>query len=455
MAVNNDKHKRPPPRPYGLPPPPPPMYGYPPIPGTYGVYPYPGGYGIPPPPAPEPPPHVQEPQEPEDLTPPVPTPTYDNNVVATQSWVKSMLDKFRDWTKFFATEQLEVGGTINAGRLKTVDLQTNDIYASRLTLLDPNGRPAQVYIDEKGNLQINYDFQDVFIYPGLGDVEIKRYVYRYGFLPEQIASNFVGLTPYQTLANFVPYDATEAKKFNDKICFKFCEADGRDVLIDKTMLFMCNQTKRIVGIDVWDEYGELIPQKCIVLPTDKVYRKVTLNMPSFINDIPFPCPHNHEHCPEHDKMHEQEHEAVAHGEDGTCGETQDGNLHPGRVTTGHIHHGIARVILPGDYPMSASGDEWEAFQPPYLNPCRPSYLWHPSPFVPPMPPHPYPHLTHDIYEDYGGLTCEAFNKPLNIEPGYKVVYEDYETNTYYNICLKRSYFLQNKKQFISIKTTDA
>ena len=178
MAFNVKKNKKETPSarpPYGYPPPPLPPHPVqpppPPLPGTYGTLPYPGAYGIPvPPPYPPPyPPPVNPIRPPEDLTPPEKFPEEDVHVVATQSWVKTMLNKFWDWTKYFATQTLQVAGGLHAGRIKTAELQTNDIYTSRFTLLDPFGRPALVYVDEKGNLRVQYDFQDVFVYSGIDE----------------------------------------------------------------------------------------------------------------------------------------------------------------------------------------------------------------------------------------------------------------------------------------------
>lgn len=126
-----------------------------------------------------------------------------SNVVATQSWVWQVIKKVWGWTKFFATESAQVAGGLTAGRIKTNELQTGDIYAQKIVLLDPDGKPAVLHINGSGELKIDYDYQDVFIYPG--DLDIRNYVYRYGTKPENMATNFVGLTPYETLLNFIPY----------------------------------------------------------------------------------------------------------------------------------------------------------------------------------------------------------------------------------------------------------
>ena len=75
-----------------------------------------------------------------------------SNVVATQSWVFKVLNNFWKWTKFFATESMQVAGGIHAGRVKTCELQTNDIYATKIYLLDREGRPCVLHVNELGEL---------------------------------------------------------------------------------------------------------------------------------------------------------------------------------------------------------------------------------------------------------------------------------------------------------------
>ena len=178
-----------------------------------------------------------------------------SNVVATQSWVYRVLKRFWDWTKFFATESMQVAGGINAGRVRTCELQTEEAYATRLTLLDPNGRPAQIYINELGELKIDYDFRNVFVYPGSDGIDISRFVYRYGMDADKIASNFLGLTPYETQLNFVKFESNCHKEFNGKSCHNLCTADGIEEQIDKTLLFTCPMTKKIVKVYVVDVDG--------------------------------------------------------------------------------------------------------------------------------------------------------------------------------------------------------
>ena len=92
-------------------------------------------------------------------------PAGNKNIVATQSWVKKFLGKFGEWTRFFKTDALEVDGGIRACRIATDELQTTDLYATSITLVDPNGVPRRFYLDENGDLQQQYEYKCLFAYP--------------------------------------------------------------------------------------------------------------------------------------------------------------------------------------------------------------------------------------------------------------------------------------------------
>lgn len=339
-----------------------------------------------------------------------------SNVVATQSWVFRVLKKFWNWTKFFATESLQVAGGLNAGRVKTNELQTNDAYATRLTLVDPNGRPGVIYINSLGELKIDYDFQNVFVYPGAGDLEVKNFVYRYGTDDEHIATNFVGLTPYELMLNFVDFGSNETKRFNEKTCFRLCTADGKDELVDKTLLFKCKQTKKIVSVKVLDGDGQMVGEPLLEIPDDRNFRTLTINMPSF-----------------------KENES------------------------GQIQY----VPMVGDFPAIGNG-AFQPFVPPFLLPPKPHF------FVPPTKPITVPQeamqaaLSNDIFDEqevavgdniFGNLGQDSdssgLDKPISINSGYEVLFNTYSTSTYVNLVLKQSDFQKNKEQFLVVETVDA
>ena len=321
------------------------------------------------------------------------------NVVATQSWVCKTLKGFWNWTKFFATQTMQVAGKLHAQSVSTQELKTNDAYATKLTLIDPNGRPGVVYINEQGELKIDYDFQDVFVYPGNGDLDVKRFVYR----TEDMAKNFYGLTPYETFLNFVPFDSFQHCEFNERICYKLCQADGADELIDNTLLFTCSHVKRIAAVKVLDDDGELV--STFLLPSDVNVRMLTVNMPSF----------------------------APSGSD----------------------ESVKVKLFSGS---SISHENFMPFVPPFLKPP-----FHPVPvpfFAPPKILHP----SDDLFEDENPIKDDIFDEtppqPPTGEPeipqqNYEVVYENYGTDTYYNIVLRRSNFTKNVKQYLVVETVDA
>ena len=95
-----------------------------------------------------------------------------------------------------------------------------------------------------GKLQIDYDFNSVYVWPGDGDgkLDVRGFVYR----NSDIARNFVGLTPYETYLNFIPFTSPEQKEFRMMMCPYISAADGEDELLGKTatniaptLLFVC------------------------------------------------------------------------------------------------------------------------------------------------------------------------------------------------------------------------
>lgn len=340
------------------------------------------------------------------------------NIVATHGWVYSTLKKFWNWTKFFATESMQVAGGVHAGRVSTCELQTNDIYATRLYLIDKNGKPMLIYLDEAGDLKCDYDFQNVFVYPGDGNIDVKTFVYRYGKDPysippdDKVAPNFVGLTPYEILMNFVPHVSNGSTDIDGKTCYRLCAADGADELVGKTLLVTCPTTKKIVDVRSFDRDGGLT--KIYEVPVDREYKRMTINMPTFVDS-----------------------EQTSH-----------------------------HVLLPGDFP-AIGGEAFRPFFPPFLRPPKPTGFIPPAP--PFMPPGAYPAFpNNDIFDDDAGpipdddffqditkpQTDVVPNKPVDVKSNYTVTYEDYELETYFNLALKRDRFEKNKEQFLMVTTAD-
>ena len=219
-------------------------------------------------------PNSTEGQEPEEATS-TGTSTENTNVVATQSWVYRKLGFLWNWTKFFATESMRVAGPLHAQRIKTSEMQADEAYVQRFVLLDKDGRPGVVYIGDDGELHLDYDFKNVYIYQPEG-IEVKKYVYS---KPETV-DNFVGLTPYETFLNFIPFESNETVEFEGVKCNKICPADGKDSLVEHTLLVRCSQVKKIVGFKVLDKNGETI-QDFNFPDVDKPIHQITINMPCF------------------------------------------------------------------------------------------------------------------------------------------------------------------------------
>ena len=335
------------------------------------------------------------------------------SVVATQSWVYGRLKKLWKWTKFFATESLNVAGGMKVDRIKTREMQSQDIFAHRLTLIDQEGRPCAIYIGRDGQLKFDYDFKSIFVYPG--ENQVKSFVYRY----TDVVRNFLGLTPYSALMNFVPFKTNEFRTLNGKICYRLCAADSENANdpIQETLLFTCKGTKKIIGVNILDKDGEIV--RGVEFPdiSGKTLRKLTINMPCF-KSIP------------------------------QMGEEQE----------------TSYVALPGDYPIG--NDSIMPFMPPFLLPPD-------CPLPPPSPVKPTS-LSDDIFsEDILDENESLFeNQPaistpdedgidwdnpstLDRDKQYEVVYEPYATSTYCNIVLTKGDFEPNKEQFLSVVTEDA
>ena len=145
-----------------------------------------------------------------------------------------------------------MAGNLNAGTVTASEVYGDAIYARRLMLVDPDGKPYAVRINSRGEIEVDYDYKDVFIYPK--DVDVRKFVYRY-LNPKNLAANFTCLTPVELMLNFVPYTSTQNRVMDEKTCPLFCAADGVDEVVKNTVLFTCPQTKKITGVEILDENG--------------------------------------------------------------------------------------------------------------------------------------------------------------------------------------------------------
>jgi hypothetical protein len=104
---------------------------------------------------------------------------------------------------------------------------------------------------------------------------VRDYLYRYA----DVVKNFAGLTPYQTLLNFVPFVGWKSSEFNGQTCYILCTADGRDEFIGRTLLFNVPPDKVVKRVVVLDADGEEL--KFYSVPYEDNIRQLTINLPRF------------------------------------------------------------------------------------------------------------------------------------------------------------------------------
>ena len=200
-----------------------------------------------------------------------PDSTKPSNVVATQSWVRHLLDKFREWRISFMTGQLQVTGQTQTGTLQSGAILTNGITTNRLTILDENGKPMIVYIKD-GKLVCEYKFEDIFLYPGNG-VTIKSFF----VLPDESMKTALSGTAKEVMNRFLPVQDPCFTMMNGNTCFKLCDSDGKHLRTPKTLLVTCGEDKKITALKVCDDGLNLIRR--IELPENTGVNKLTINLP--------------------------------------------------------------------------------------------------------------------------------------------------------------------------------
>lgn len=352
------------------------------------------------------------------------------NTVATQSWVGHVLDRIWAWTYSFKTKRLQVDGPISSGNLTTNGVQTNFLTADHITLVNSNGQAMRLYVDENGALKTEFDFKNLFLYPGSGEYMVRKYSYD----PQMSAyENFMQVTPRQLLKNFHKYeDDVKMTTYDGKTCYKLYDADGKDEIIPKTLLITCDYTKKISKLVILND--KLEETKTIPLTTP--VRNVTINMPCFNVDGMNVYPVVPKVCYTNSKAH------------------------------------CSVPLIPG-------------VPPPFPMPPFPGY-------IDPCPPHftsPYP-LSPSLFDDPEDVSGTIFwiedddckckfgstneDEPLDglvevtaPDPSDEQVlssgnstspepqHMNFTTNTYTNVVLKRSDFDTNQVQYLKIETVDA
>ena len=248
---------------------------------------------------------------------------------------------------------------------------------------------VKLKVGKDGKIDISETFCDVFVYPN--ECLVREYLYR----SDDIVANFAGLTPDQTLLNFVPFIGWKRSEFNGQTCYILCTADGKDEYINKTLLFSIPPDKVAKQLVVYDADGQILTRKG--LPEDNI-KQLTINMPRFFN------------------TQTEEYRQVLLPEPTSTWVGRGSNVFP------------IPVPVP---PISCSG------------------------FIPEqskdtIPPQPEG-IGTDIYND------SALQRDSEIDPSihYEVRQEDYTGNTYHNISLKRNFFRNDAQtQYIMLELMD-
>lgn len=313
-----------------------------------------------------------------------------SNVIATQAWVSKLLKRFCCWTRIFHTDILHAKSEVVTTNVKADEAHLGDIYANSIVLTNEDGGMVRLKVGKDGKIDIEETLCDVFVYPG--DCLVREYLYR----TEDVVKNFAGLTPYQTLLNFVPFVGWKSSEFNGQKCYILCEADGKDEFIGRTLLFSIPPDKVARKVVVLDANGEWV--KDYTIPYEDNIRQLTINLPRFRNTK------TEEMC-------------------------QVRLPEPTSIWTGRGNEVFPMPVPPP--PPSCTG------------------------FIPgngesPIP-NPAEDIGNDIYND-DVLTAESEIDP---DGHYDVIQDEYTGNTYHNIALKRDFFTNNSKtQYLMVELMD-
>ena len=173
-----------------------------------------------------------------------------SNVLATQSWVAKMLRRFCCWTKFFSTDILRANSEVVTSNISAREGHIGELYANSIVLANSDGRMVKIKIGEDGKIDIEETLCNVFVYPNR--CLLREYIWR----NEDMASDFAGLTPYQVMVNFIPFVGPETSEFNGSICQRLCQADGKNKLVERTLLFTLPSGKVANRLVVLDSHGD-------------------------------------------------------------------------------------------------------------------------------------------------------------------------------------------------------
>lgn len=315
-----------------------------------------------------------------------------SNVLATQKWVSRLLRRICAWTQVFHTNVLHAVCEVATKILRAKQIEADEVHATTIYLTNKDGGFVKICVNENGKLDIEETVADVFVYPD--ECFVREYLYR----TSDVVENFAGLTPYQTLLNFVPFIGCKKVEHEGQICYLLCTADGSDDFIGRTLLFNLPAGKTVRAAKVVDANGTTVKEISVPEGTNQL----TVNLPRF--------------------------------------ERTDGEF-AGRKYEVEIPAPTSTWAVPGDDspimpfppPVNCTG-----FVPPAADGSIP---------VPPLP------IGGDIFDDSPESTT-ATGSAIDPEGTYEVLNEEYETDTYFNIVLRHNDFTNTtQQQFLVLELT--
>lgn len=312
-----------------------------------------------------------------------------SNVLATQAWVSKILKRFCCWTRIFHTDVLHATSEVVTTNVKAKEAHLDEIYANSIVLSNEDGGMVRLKVGKDGKIDIEETLCDVFVYPS--ECLVREYLYR----SPDVVANFAGLTPYQTLLNFVPFVGWKSSQYNGQKCYILCEADGKEEFVGRTLLFNFPPEKIAKRVVVLDADGNEL--KYFYIDENNV-SQLTINLPRFKNK-----------------------------------------------ETGEM----CQVRLPAPSPIW-TGRGSEVFPVP-VPPPPPSCTG----FVPDVAggalPDPGEDIGRDIYTD----EIPTAESEIDPDADYDVIQDEYSGNTYYNIALTRDFFTNNaKSQYLMVELMD-
>lgn len=135
---------------------------------------------------------------------------------------------------------------------------------------------VKISVGNDGQIDIEQTLCDVFLYPN------GCLVREYFHWSDDLVSDFSGLTPCQTLYNFVPFVGWKTSEFNGDVCQILCTADGKDQLVDRILLINLPPNKVAKRLVVVDSDGVEIQQQEFPEDVGNI-QQLTINLPRFLN----------------------------------------------------------------------------------------------------------------------------------------------------------------------------